>query len=87
MFYFAICVHNLPATQLERERKHCLFIYLSASYLKDFFSIKKQNQLNIHKPIRQRKEKSKLFFLLCILYRIPDLLSGQWLLFLVQHQN
>lgn len=69
-----------PACHSEREREKTLFIYLSQCIIfKRFFSIKKQNQLNIHKPIRQRKESE--LFLLCILYRIPDLLSCEWLLF------
>lgn len=75
-----LCSQPACHSERERKRKHCLFIYLSASYLKDFFSIKKQNQLNIHKPIRQRKEKSELFFyfVFYIVYLIYSAVSGSF---------
>lgn len=82
MFYFSICVHNLPATQREREKEKTLFIYLSQCIIfKRFFFHQEAKSVKYPQANKTKEGKKQTFFLLCILYRIPDLLSCQWLLF------
>lgn len=82
MFYFSICVHNLPATQREREKEKTLFIYLSQCIIfKRFFFHQEAKSVKYPQANKTKEGKKRIFFLLCILYRIPDLLSCQWLLF------